>query len=118
MPYEFEYPKEFLKLIELGLLDFEVWGIIDATDAVIRLEGLKKRYPEYKLIPFARCWSNDDIACFEVGKNNSVIVIHDYSDNAYKNRKEYETFLSWFEEVIKEMIQEFIWFGFELDSLD
>lgn len=104
LPYGFEYPKEFLKVIELELIDFEVWDMFKYSSAEIRLEGLKERYPEYKLIPFARRGDNDDVACFEVGKNDTVIVIHDFSDNAYKNKVEYKTFWSWFEVIIHEMI--------------
>lgn len=104
LPYGFEYPKEFLKIIELELLDFAVWDMFKYSSAEIRLEGLKQRYPEYKLIPFARRGDNDDVACFEAGRGGSVIVIHDFSDNAYVNKVEYKTFWSWFEEVIDEMM--------------
>ena len=63
----FQYPDSFIKAIELNLLDFDLWYIMD-EEGCNRLKGVTERYPNRKLIPFARRDDNDDIACFEVGK--------------------------------------------------
>ncbi|EPY2281134.1 hypothetical protein ACXAT1_002048 [Clostridium sporogenes] len=54
------------------MLDFDLWYIMDEERVLNRLKGVTERYPNRKLIPFARRDDNDDIACFEVGKGEKV----------------------------------------------
>ncbi|MPQ44438.1 hypothetical protein [Clostridium tarantellae] len=103
--YKFKYPESFLKAIELNLIAFDLWNIMDEDTVVDRVEGLKERYPHRKLIPFARRYDNDDIACFEIGKSKKVEIIHDFASIGYEQRKEYNDFWEWLEEAIKEMIE-------------
>lgn len=100
----FKYPSAFVKAIELNLLDFDLWYIMNTEQVIKRIEGLEKRYPDRKLIPFARRDDCDDIACFEIGKENKVLVIHDFSSSGYEQRKEYIDFWGWLDSAIKEMI--------------
>ena len=65
---DFSYPNGILKIIELNLVDFDLWYLMQQEQAILRIKGLKERYPGRKLIPFARRDDSDDIACFEVGK--------------------------------------------------
>ncbi len=101
----FDYPKEFLKIIQLNLVDFDMWYLISKDDVEIRIKGLRNRYPERKLIPFARRDDCDDIACFEIGKSGKVEIIHDFSSSGYEQRKEYDCFWDWFRDAIEEMIE-------------
>lgn len=101
----FQYSKSFIKAIELNLLDFDLWYIIDEERVLNRLKGLKERYPNRELIPFARRDDNDDIACFEIGKGEKVQIIHDFASSGYEQRKEYNDFWAWLEDAIKEMIE-------------
>lgn len=103
---EFTYPKEFLKIVELNLVDFDFWYLMSKEQVETRIEGLKVRYPNRKLIPFARRDDNDDIACFEMKKGNNVQIIHDFASEGYEQRKQYNSFWSWFNDAIKEMIEE------------
>lgn len=50
----FTYPVEFRKIVELNLINFEMWYFMDETQVRTRITGLKTRYPNRKLIPFAR----------------------------------------------------------------
>ncbi len=59
-------------LLQYNLLDFDLWYIMDEERVLNRLKGVTERYPNRKLIPFARRDDNDDIACFEVGKGEKV----------------------------------------------
>ena len=102
---EYRYPKEFLKIVELNLVDLDSWYIMTKEQVETRIIGLKKRYPERKLIPFARRDDCDDIACFEVGKEHKVQIIHDFASAGYEQRKEYACFWDWFKEAIEEMIE-------------
>lgn len=103
--YKFKYPDSFLKAMELNLLDFDLWYIMDEKRVIDRLKGLKERYPDRKLMPFARRDDNDDIACFELDKGEKVQIIHDFASAGYEQRKEYNDFWDWLEEAIKEMIE-------------
>lgn len=103
---DYIYPVEFVKIVELNLVDFEIWYLMSNEQIDIRIKGLKSRYPGRNLIPFARRDDSDDIACFEVGKGNRVQVIHDFAGEGFEQRKEYECFWDWFMEAIDEMIAE------------
>lgn len=102
----YEYPAEFIRIIDLNLIDFDLWYLMTKEQVAIRIKGLKKRYPNRQLIPFARRDDGDDIACFEVGKEDRVQIIHDFAGVGYEQRKEYSCFWDWFREAIEEMIME------------
>lgn len=102
----YDYPREFLKIADLNLVNFDFWYLMPEEQMEWRITGLKNRYPERKLIPFARRDDCDDIACFEVGKGNKVQIIHDFASAGYEQRKEYDCFWDWFKDAIEEMIRE------------
>lgn len=104
-PDNFVYPKSVIKLVDLNLTNFDVWYFMDKESAKIRLAGLHKRYPERKLIPFARRGDCDDIACFEVGKGEQVYVIHDFASSGYEQREIYENVWKWLTDVVNTMIE-------------
>lgn len=101
----FEYPQSFVKAVELNLVDFDLWYMMDEGQVLRRIEGLNQRYPNRKLIPFARRDDNDDIACFEIGKGEKVQIVHDFASEGYEQRKEFEDFWQWLEEAVHEMIE-------------
>ena len=70
-----------------------------------RLKGVTERYPNRKLIPFARRDDNDDIACFEVEEGEKVQIIHDFASEGYEQRNEYNDFWDWLKDAIDEMIE-------------
>lgn len=103
---DYVYPAEFIKIVELNLVDFEMWYLMSNEQVDIRVKGLKVRYPSRNLIPFARRDDCDDIACFEIGKGNRVQIIHDFAGEGFEQRKEYKCFWDWFRDAIDEMIAE------------
>lgn len=103
----YDYPREFLKIVDLNLVDLDLWYLMTKEQVEIRITGLKNRYSERRLIPFARRDDSDDIACFEVGKGNKVQIIHDFADAGYEQRKEYDCFWDWFKDAVEEMIKEY-----------
>lgn len=105
---EFEYPKSYLKAMELNLVDFEFWYLMSKEQVDTRINGLMKRYPDRKLIPFARRDDCDDIACFEVGKGLKVLIIHDFASKGYEQRGEYENFWDWMKVALDELIKEVV----------
>lgn len=62
----------FLKVIELNLLDFDLWYIMDEDRVLNRIKGFRERYFNRKFILFVRRDDNDDIVCFEVEKGEKV----------------------------------------------
>lgn len=103
--YEFIYPEAFEKLLELQLVDFDLWYLMTAEQAMKRLEGLKERYPSRRLIPFARRDGNDDIACFEVGKDSSIRIIHDFASTGFEQKSEYNDLWEWVLNAVREMAE-------------
>lgn len=83
----FEYPQEFIISIQKGIVDWGSWYIVPEQRAKQRLIGLMKRYPNRKLIPFAKRDDCDDIACFEVDRPNFVEIIHDFPHLVLNNDK-------------------------------
>ena len=75
----FQYPESFKKCIQLNLVDFDCWYLLDSEWALSLYEGLQERYPSRKLIPFAKRGDCDDTACFEIGReirsNSSMILL-------------------------------------------
>ena len=53
----YSYPEEFIKIVDLNLVDLDLWYMMTKEQVEIRIKGLKDRYPQRKLIPFA---SRDD----------------------------------------------------------
>ncbi|OOE77139.1 hypothetical protein [Salinivibrio sp. ML290] len=94
-PEWFSYSQDFLRIVEQGLLDFDPWIILQNEQLRTRFFGLKERYPERQLIPFARREDNDDVACWDRDKPGIIIIIHDFSSPGYENKEEYKSFWDW-----------------------
>ena len=45
------YPESYQKFVELNLVDFDVWYLIESEQATRRYHDLKERYPKRNLIP-------------------------------------------------------------------
>ena len=41
----YSYPKEFLKIVDLNLVDLDLWYLMTKEQVEIRIIGLKNRYP-------------------------------------------------------------------------
>jgi hypothetical protein len=103
LPYGFEYPESIKKVAVLGLVNICPWSILDAERAKVRLNGLKSRYPNRKLIPFAERQDNDDIACFELGKGEEVQQIHDFAVPGWEQIEVLKDFIEWFKLALDDM---------------
>ena len=91
--------------IQVNLLDFEFRYLMPNEQVSTRINGLMKRYPNRRLVPFARRDDRDDIACFEVGKEPKVQIIHDFASEGYEQRDEYECFWDWMKMAVDELIK-------------
>lgn len=104
-PQIYKYPEAYKKVVNLNLANFEVWYLMESEIATRRYYDLKKRYPKRALIPFARRGDNDDIACFEIGKEDTVQIIHDFSSEGFEQRYEYQDVWEWVRAAVDEMIE-------------
>ena len=98
LPDWFEYPGELIKMVDENLLDIGPWQFLLGDCLKLRNTGLKKRYPKRELVPFARRFDCDDIACFNVSKNikpAEVIIIHDFASEGWEEREKYKSFSDW-----------------------
>jgi hypothetical protein len=58
------------------------------------------------LVPFARRFNTDDIACWEGTDNQSVVIVHDFTSVGWEDRGErYADFWSWYRAAVDEMIE-------------
>ena len=88
LPPDFEYPPEFIRVVELGLTNLEPWWIVQGQLLRDRFQGLRKRYPDRNLILFAVRQDNDDVACWDIEQGN-VAVVHDFSSSGFERRGEF-----------------------------
>lgn len=96
LPAWFTYPPEFLELLQTGVTDIGPWQILQGDWLRVRLSGIKKRFPDRELIPFARRLDDDDIACWDRRQPLSVYVVHDFCAPGWEDRGEYESFQAWY----------------------
>ncbi len=101
--YDFEYPIEYIQILENNILLFKPWEIPLGERLISRFLGLKKRYPKRKVVPFAHRRDCDDVACFDV-ENKNIIVIHDYASEGWEYVGNFDTFWQWFRSAIEDMI--------------
>ena len=104
MPDWFNYPEEFLRIIEQGLLDFDPWIILQEARLRTRFTGLKERYPSRELVPFARREDNDDVACWDKQRPGLVVIIHDFSSPGSESKEEFSCFWEWFRSAVEATI--------------
>src|SRR6476620_2816638 len=96
LPKGFVYPPEFLFLVDSRIVFFPPWQLLFEDWVNVRFDGLRKRFPDRQLIPFARRFHTDDVACWEGNDNQRVVIVHDFASAGWEDRGErYPDFWSW-----------------------
>jgi hypothetical protein len=103
LPPGFEYPHQFTRVVELGLTNLEPWCIIDGALLRSRFAGLRERYRDRSLVPFAVRQDNDDIACWDLD-SNKVTIVHDFSTPGWEQRAEFHDFYAWLRQAVEDLI--------------
>ncbi len=96
--------KSYQRVIDLNLINLEPWFLLSEDQIKQRQKGFKDRFPSRRLIPFAKRDDNDDVACFEEGKEDEIKIIHDFATPGFEQRQVFPTFWDWFKYAINEMI--------------
>lgn len=104
LPEWFKYPDSFLKMVEQNITDLHPWHFLSNELLKSKFKGLNERYPESKLVPFAKRYDNDDVACWEESQPGKVVVIHDFASNGWERKENYDDFWMWFKSAVEEMI--------------
>jgi hypothetical protein len=106
LPENFQYPKAFLAVVAQQLLDLDPWSVMTGDNLRSRYNGLKHRYPNRILVPFARRLDNDDLACWDIDNEGSIVIIHDFASAGWeqRNKTRYVSFWDWFKVAIDDMI--------------
>lgn len=104
-PEGFDYPSDFIRAFELGILALEPWWALEGDRLRRRLNGLRDRYPSRgDLVPFATRQDCDDIACFRPG-SDAVVIIHDFASPGWEERATYESFVAWLRQAVEDYIE-------------
>jgi hypothetical protein len=105
LPVGFGYPHEFLRVVELGLIDLEPWLVLEGEQLRARNLGLRERYPDRSLVPFARRQDNDDVACWDVDEGGGrVVIVHDFASPGWERRVEFVDFNGWLRRAVEDLI--------------
>jgi hypothetical protein len=104
LPDWFRYPAPFLRTVETGLGQFRPWKILEGVYSASRREGLKERFPARDLFPFALRTDCDDVACWERGNLDRIVIIHDFADPGWEQVAEFEIFWDWLRSAIEDFI--------------
>ncbi|MEC3917909.1 hypothetical protein [Nocardia sp. CDC160] len=103
LPAGFTYPHEFARIVDLGLLDLEPWNILHGKVLELRYHGMRERYPDRQLVPFAARIDNDDVACWEHG-SSEIVTVHDFAQPGWENRDTYPSFYDWLRKAVDDLI--------------
>ncbi len=104
LPPGFDYPRPFVRVVELGLSNLEPWWIVGGELLRQRHLGIRERYPDRSLVPFAVRQDNDDVACWDLSQGDRVVVIHDYASPGDELVCEFSDFTAWFRQAIDDLL--------------
>jgi len=88
------YPTELVELVSAGRVTLTPWHICK----VGAVRGLHARLEDRlgrDLVPFAHRQDREDLACFEKGRGEEVLIIHDNTDPGWENEGSYASFSDW-----------------------
>ena len=103
LPQRFLYPEEFERIVNQNLIDLTPWHILSGELLKSKYEGLKQRYPNSSLVPFAQRQDNDDVACWKEEDPEKVFIVHDYASEGWEKRRTFSSFWDWFKSVVDDM---------------
>jgi hypothetical protein len=56
------------------------------------------------LVPFADRQDNDDVACWERGGADAVVIIHDFASPGFEDEGSFEDVGAWFRAAVEETL--------------
>jgi len=104
LPSGFEYPRQFRRLVDLQLTKLEPWWVIEGELLAERFLGLRERYANRTLVPFAVRQDNDDVACWDVDRGD-IVIVHDFASPGSEQRGAYAKFEDWLRAAIEDFLE-------------
>jgi hypothetical protein len=102
-------PKAYQEAKDLNLVNLHPWHFVSDKEFDSLFAGVNQRYPDRRVIPFARRTDSDDVACFVIRdpeqEAGQVIVIHDFASPGYEVVARMQKFWDWFRYAVNEMIE-------------
>ncbi|RPF22248.1 hypothetical protein [Myceligenerans xiligouense] len=105
LPSGFTYLRQFVRVVELGIVDLEPWRILGGDRLARRAAGLRNRYRERVLVPFAERIDNDDIACWDLDRDGQVVVVHDFASPGWEHVAAFADFYDWLRQAVEDLIE-------------
>lgn len=102
---DFEYPEAIERLVALQLVNYDFWYVMKKDQAMKLFDQLSEQCRHKKLVPFARRGDNEDVACFEIGKGERVVILRQSEFLGYRPYKIFDTVWDWFRDAIEIMIK-------------
>jgi hypothetical protein len=97
-PLEIEY------FYSNNIFNLKPWEIISGDRKDSKEKGIRERYPQCNVLPFAVKTDGDDVACFDLDNPGEIVVIHDYSTLGWSDREVYADFWKWLEKALSDFI--------------
>lgn len=106
LPAGFSYPPLFLRIVELGLTNLEPWHVLGGDRLIRRNAGLRERYPDRILVPFAERQDNDDVACWDVPRgSDAVVIVHDHATPGWESRQPpFRDLHAWLHQAVDDLV--------------
>lgn len=92
------YPDELVDLVRAGRVKLTPWHLSKVEVDVGHAAELKARLGR-DLVPFAYRQDREDLACFEKGKGQAVMIIHDNTEPGWEDEGSYPSFADWLHNV-------------------
>lgn len=88
------YPPELIALVQSGPVQLAPWHLYKAAGS-LRTHHRFKTHLGRDLLPFAHRQDREDWACFEKGKGQAVMIIHDNTAPGFEDEASYPSFGDW-----------------------
>ncbi len=106
LPPGFVYPPEFVRVVELGVVNLEPWEVLVGDRLRHRFAGLQDRYPGTTYVPLAARVDNDDVACW-TDPTPVVTIVHDFASPGWERRdkRSWADFHAWLRQAVEDFIE-------------
>lgn len=91
------YPEGLIEMVKSERTKLVPWHLYKA-DGAMKTHSRFKSHLGRDLIPFAVRQDREDWACFEKGKGEAVMIIHDNTEPGWEDQENYPTFADWLRE--------------------
>jgi hypothetical protein len=105
MPSGFQYPGDYIKLVDSGFVDFLTWSLLDNERAEALLKNMSSKYGK-TYVPFAECLGSDDVACWKIGDSVKVYIVENYTENGLEVMKYYDNIWHWLRNILTNAVDE------------